>query len=389
MRSFGRERVGDRAPSFERPADWESTITALEGSPGATPTPAAWESAVNAVNAAAEAQLPPAARGADAATALPAPAADKLRRLREASEEGRAVLLALADAERAARIDLHAAQATLRAFDEAAGRMDIRADDDRIWRDSGRAQRVAAVEEAEARLARLVERKARREQSGNAALLGAVERWLASHLGAAMIEMAPPIAVKLSKNQTAAGEVEAMRARLAELRADLHAVRSAPVTREMARAKVRAWVERLAEIGAIDVLPVIERGVDPHVPLRSTATGSPGFPLHAADLVGPVPRRLGNASVDVLPVVAWLFHDRLVDRLDAEIDALADDAGALTDDERDRREREILRQIDEVERREEALIEAAEEAGAPIARRDDAAPAAVLGVRLVNEIPAP
>jgi cell division septum initiation protein DivIVA len=86
-------------------------------------------------------------------------------------------------------------------------------------------------------------------------------------------------------------------------------------------------------------------------------------------------------------VLAWLYADDLKAALAAEIDAIADDATALTPDKRRAREAELKGQILAAERMEEALIESAEEAGSEILRRADADFRAVLG--LSDDTPAP
>jgi hypothetical protein len=92
---------------------------------------------------------------------------------------------------------------------------------------------------------------------------------------------------------------------------------------------------------------------------------------------------MGRAAVsgpDALAVLCWLHHDSLIERLEAEIDDLADDSQALDDAERGYREADLTVRILQTERVEEAFIEQAEAAGQMIQRRADADPRAVLGL---------
>jgi len=66
--------------------------------------------------------------------------------------------------------------------------------------------------------------------------------------------------------------------------------------------------------------------------------------------------------------------------MEADISELADDEGALSDEEKREREGTILVEILETERAEEALIEQLEMSNVTVARRDNADIRAVLGL---------
>jgi hypothetical protein len=83
-----------------------------------------------------------------------------------------------------------------------------------------------------------------------------------------------------------------------------------------------------------------------------------------------------------LSVTAWLFKDTLIRALEAEVDLIADDTVALSEDERTARERAALAQLLDVERGEAALAEQAGELPRP-----DIDPRAYLG--LASTLPAP
>jgi hypothetical protein len=89
-----------------------------------------------------------------------------------------------------------------------------------------------------------------------------------------------------------------------------------------------------------------------------------------------------QAMPDILGLFCWLHGDAMIRKLESDIDELADDEGALSDDEKREREAAILADILEIEREECALIEA----GAPYALRPDCDPRAVLN--LASDLPA-
>src|SRR5205085_5806368 len=88
-----------------------------------------------------------------------------------------------------------------------------------------------------------------------------------------------------------------------------------------------------------------------------------------------------------LPFLAWLNKEALISAIDREIDNCANDKAALSDDTRQKKLSEALRDVLAHEREEEALIVQAEQLGFSILRRPDADPRAVLG--LASELPAP
>ncbi len=87
-----------------------------------------------------------------------------------------------------------------------------------------------------------------------------------------------------------------------------------------------------------------------------------------------------QADPAALPVLFWLHHDLIVEKIQAAVDAIADDAHALTLEQR----AELLGQIDvdrlAVEREEEHFLTESVAGGANVLRRPDADPRAVLGL---------
>jgi len=87
------------------------------------------------------------------------------------------------------------------------------------------------------------------------------------------------------------------------------------------------------------------------------------------------------------PFMAWLHRDSLIERLAFAIDAIADDANALTLEQRTDQIRKIDRDRLAIEREEEHWVSEARSAGATILRRPDADPRAVLS--LSDDMPGP
>ena len=171
--------------------------------------------------------------------------------------------------------------------------------------------------------------------------------------------------------------VEAQRAERLRLNEELDQTRRMPQHSSETKAAIRQQVEALAARGAPDVLRSVELGV----PLAW-----PVVPQHFLTVLGfttgsPVGGRAAvPAAPDTLALFTWLHRDALLARLEAEVDELSDDEGALTEAERAEREAGLLAAILACERAEEAIISLAEAQGTEIARRERADPRAILGL---------
>jgi hypothetical protein len=289
---------------------------------------------------------------AGAVGTLPAPAAEKLNRIVQADRDARTGLNNLLDRMETARTNERRAEQRIQQLRQ----MNPPVREDHLWMREARDQRDRARQE----LAELTEREPAL-RAACSALLPRLNGWMGTLLnsGRAAAMHDKPVKTKF-KWGSFAGAVERVRRELAELTADLHQVRSAPITAADTKRLIRDQVNKLAEHGAPSVLPTIE-----------------------AALPMLWPERKGDGEVsgpDALAVLAWLHRDALVAKVEAEVDILADDRQALDDATRGFREDELLAQILDIQRTEEALIEQAEAAGVFIQRRPDADPRAVLGV---------
>jgi len=85
---------------------------------------------------------------------------------------------------------------------------------------------------------------------------------------------------------------------------------------------IRTEIERHAELGRPDLAPVLDHGE----PIR--------WPTAALNHLGRqrLDAAVGQADTfDGLAVLIWLFKPQLIDALEKEIDAIADDAAALSE----------------------------------------------------------
>jgi hypothetical protein len=138
---------------------------------------------------------------------------------------------------------------------------------------------------------------------------------------------------------------------------------------------MREQIEALAQQGAPAVSNLIEHDREiawPTQMLRSE--------VHNTEV-----RSVAFAEVHcVLPVLAWLHKDALIARLDAEIDAEADDPAALSHTEREKRESEVQQDQLATEFSEAALVWAAMDERLPVEHRADCSPLAILQCRLIT-----
>lgn len=250
---------------------------------------------------------------------------------------------------------------------------------ERVEAEIEEAERLAS--ELKADVARLRQRAHQVRERPEIALAHAIERFLLAHMGDANFpgnqrlvdaeETRPP---KLAKNETRESAVARIRNQIAELHAEMHAVRSAPIPSSEAFAIVEGQVNRLAVLGQPDVFQIVEHG-------------QPGLEFARQDLAlltrnNEAGIHVQGQIVDTLAVVAWAFRDEILAKLKREIDQVADDANAFGRAERAAKLDELAAAVLAAERDEEAVIVMSEAAGVDqaIARRADADVRAVLGL---------
>lgn len=312
---------------------------------------------------------------------LPLQAQKKLERLRHRAEElHSAVLLATDQRNDVAREKTVAEQRLHELTDKAAamrlGNLPVSADH------TSAVQARAAIDRAAASLKAANDRVEARSSrfNGVQAVISEIERWLGSLPPAATLE---PFTSKArpAKGEIPSVAIERTRKQIAALQAELHRVRSAPRPAALAKAAIAAEITVLAEAGKPDPFRVIEEGEGiewPKTPLVARVSGD------ALSKDGPL--TLDAISRTEAPhavaLIAYLFRDALIAKLNAEVDALADDSAALTPEERATKETALLAKLLGCEHDEEAMIEHAEADGFEVLRRREASPLAVLGVAI-------
>jgi hypothetical protein len=307
------------------------------------------------------------AAAVDPIAKLPAAPRKKLEALRQAQEDVRVVLRDLGERRRQANERRQAAVASLETARTSAQFRRIPGSREAVTR--AETEHKAGVVECNA-----LDERISRLEARLSPLPKAIDAWLERLPRGAVIELHDAsVDVKLGKNESATVAIERSRERLAELAADLHQVRSAPLPSADVKNAVRAQVEDLAAKGCPGVMGALEIGSPltwPRSILSLQVQGtSPGGAITGL--------AMGEAP-DAFALTVWANKEAILEKLFAEIDALADDDASLDDLARSRREKEIAAEALAVERHEEALIELAEGQGTEIARRPDADPRAVL-----------
>lgn len=142
---------------------------------------------------------------------------------------------------------------------------------------------------------------------------------------------------------------------------------------------MRQQVDALAERGRPYVAGLIEHGEEVRFSDVSRSAMARG---------GDVPTLAQWDEPDVLALAVWLHRDTLIAALDREIEAEADDAAALDDGERKRREVQLAGDVLHNEHVEAALSWRLLDEGRPLVFREGISAEAVLGLRAVPK-PAP
>ena len=227
-------------------------------------------------------------------------------------------------------------------------------------------------------LARLNERNKLRTSAWHAAgsVVAAVESWIRGGIpGNVAFEPVEVEAPRLAKNETVLDAIEKLRRRVGELQTDLRRIRSAPFPANHCKARMREQVETLARRGSVNVGALLLHDGDLQFPALSSRAlvhnAGPGAVAFAE-------------TPDAVALFAWLHRDLLIKRLDAAIDAEADDATALSVEARQQAEAEVQLDLLEVERSECALVWLAQSQNLPLEFRADTNPLALLSVQLVT-----
>jgi hypothetical protein len=189
------------------------------------------------------------------------------------------------------------------------------------------------------------ERAARERLSGN--LLGILRGFIGSLPPSTLLETVPKSEPSLRNGETVLGAIARVRGELAAAQCELMQLRAAPLPLDDLKQMAKEAVSKLA---------------------------TPSLQVQGGKLDIAWPK-------DPVAFLAWVNAEQVVARLHEQIDRLPAPANALSAAERNRRTAEINARILELEHEEEALVEAALEAGHDgVSRREVASPAVVLGV---------
>jgi hypothetical protein len=332
---------------------------------------------------------------------LPEPARDKLDALIQTKADTYALLRETMDKVADLRATLAEAEQQVRVMREQHERGDlarhvyddgrhgsvgekfrIEPDDERL---AAAEQKVANARAALERQSSLNDARAARWQALGS-LIAAVERYVDRLPENAPLDIAPPMATALRKGETPAAAVERARRTREKLVAEKDAVRRAPISSGRAKEKARAQIRQLAESAAPNVIGLIEGRGDFEFPKARELLQLRGMVRTDAGLIdvhsgGPTYHH------NAVALMAWLFGDDLIARIDEEIDAVADDAAALDEGTRAQRVAALDAEILLAEREEEAATLAAHDSGIEIERRPDLDPRAFLS--LSDAAPAP
>jgi hypothetical protein len=194
-------------------------------------------------------------------------------------------------------------------------------------------------------------------------LVHAIERWLRAVPPQVEFEMVADALPSLGDGETFEEAVVRVRAKIGEMTVARFHVTQTREPRAILKERLRDQVRRLAG----DARPSLrlERGLTEAVWVDQRAD----FGLREAYLVG---------------MLAWLDPEKMDAALSAMVDDLPD-TGTMTADEQAKALADLDGELEELQRAEESLIEAAFADGVDVLRRAGAEPRCVLGLRVVTE----
>jgi len=178
----------------------------------------------------------------------------------------------------------------------------------------------------------------------------------------------------MAKSSSYRDQIDRLRVDIEKLNTRAEWLRNAPLCIAEAKARADRYVDGLAAAGVTEKIGVFFSNDATPADLMSQRRNV----FMIGDGKGPIN---GTVAIDIGETIASLFPELLRKRLHALIEEAAGlmDCGP-PDVERRTELENVERQLFDAERREEALIVAAEQEGIDIARRRDVDPAAVLGI---------
>jgi hypothetical protein len=299
---------------------------------------------------------------------------DRLRQLRQRFHDLNVIIPKFEQIHELSTTRILAEQRLTRLLDhQSAGGFHLKPDDPRI---TEQRRLVDKLNDDLRRLNELAEVRSAAWQSASL-VMSACESWLRDgRPPGTMLEDHEVDVPKLAKGENGLLEqIENRRRRGRELRADLHRIRSAPFPSSYCKQRMREQVRELAMQGEPVVSDLIENDrkiVWPTQRVQSTVYNTE------------VPSIAFAALEAATPLLIWLHAEAVIKRLDAEIDAEADDKAALSHEARQQQEAEVMGDLLACERSEAALVWLGMEQKLPVEHRADCAPQAILQVQLVT-----
>jgi hypothetical protein len=262
-------------------------------------------------------------RPEDAEAALPPDAAEKLRKLREAKIEARAVANSIGNDRDEARLDLEKAKIRLTNVEKESQRYanpKARGDNDPDV--IAERNRVAEVQAKFDRLAARHAGPAQRMQTIGR-VLDRVERY---------VETARSIVPGPTLKPSAKDTLEAVTDRIRNFGADLEDVSTRPWPAEDVKRRMIAEVDFIASKGRVGVTQSLDFRGQLKWPTSERPIIVRGF--GRIDERG-LPDRYDESEISTATAIGvWVNRDAIVDKLTAEIDELADDARAMSENQR-------------------------------------------------------
>lgn len=308
-----------------------------------------------------------AVRAGDPMEPLPAEAREKYRELEQKRDDAGVLIRAIVEDQQQVRADIQRHQNRIRELQAGRGAGGFALGDDAT-------QVVAERCALEGKLSEQRRLAARNEDLGGTfqrvgQLIRSIEQAVAARPSGCVGQM---VVIETPKFKgTIADGIEARCRRGRELNADLHRVRTAPWPSAFVKQKMREEINRLADSGR----PFVDQAVEhnEHVSFPSES--------HHVRIFNSDPAAIGSVELpNTLGVVFWLHRDELIAAMEREVDEIADDANALSEEERQEAETQILGDMLAAEREECKLIEIAHSQGLPAEYRNDCNPLAILGI---------
>jgi hypothetical protein len=304
--------------------------------------------------------------------ALPAPAQRRFEELRRAELRQRAFVDGLYEQQRRVREQIAAAEIELGQHDRQRGPYALFERDDKgNVIEAVDPERVAIVERIAALKSEL-RRLADDQEAANPGYSTAdIRDWLAQQPATANFTAAPVPLIKPTKGESLTDLLTRVRAEQATLRDRIAATESAPLTGAEARASARAQVEAIAVRGRPDVASLFHGGeIGWPTELLTTNGGGHHEYVSVAQVVA------------AFPFVVWAHKDAVLAAINAEIDAQADDANALSAEVRATAIAEGAATLLDLQRKEERICEMIEETTGQTVRRLNRDPMVLLGIEV-------